>query len=98
MPINFYKLLKNNDVLRDMPPIKIKARNSDKFVKYNKNKKRLDVIAGEIYQDETLWRLILWGNPEYFLEYDIPDNTRIRVPWPLQDVASEVIKFIQNNK
>jgi len=90
MPYNFYNLLKSNDVLKNMPPISISKRSSDKSVLYNKQKNRLDTIAGTIYKDETFWKLILWANEEYFMEFDIPDNTVIRVPYPLQDVLSEV--------
>lgn len=90
MPYDFYKLLKKNDALKDMPPIAISKRLTDKSVTYNKQKNRLDSIAGNIYNDETLWKLILWANDQYFLEFDIPDNTVIRVPYPLQDVLSEI--------
>jgi len=90
MPYNFYNLLKTDDYLKDMPVISIKKRTTDKSVLYNKQINRLDTIAGNIYKDETLWRLILWANQEYFLEFDIPDNTVIRVPYPLQDVMNEV--------
>lgn len=98
MPIDFYKLLKNNDSLQDMPPIKIKSRKTDKFITYNKNVMRLDFISGEIYSDETLWRIIMWANPEYSLEFDIPNNSIIRIPYPLNEVVSEISAFIANNK
>jgi hypothetical protein len=90
MPYNFYSQLKSNDSLKNMPPISIRHRSTDKSVTYNKQKNRLDTIAGNIYRDETLWRIILWANEGYFLEFDIPDNTVIRVPYPLQDVINEV--------
>lgn len=90
MAYNFYSLLKDNDRLKNMPPVEIDNRPTDKTVTYNKNKARLDYYAGTIYEDETYWRLILWANPEYFLEFDIPDNTVIRVPYPLNDVLNEV--------
>lgn len=98
MPVNFYKSLKENDILKDMPPVKISMRRTDKYITYKKDRMRTDFIAGEIYEDETLWRLIMWANPEYFLEFDIPDNTVIRVPFPLNDVLSEVNSFIVNNR
>ena len=98
MPFQFYKPLKVNDFLLDMPPVKISLRKTDKYITYQKNKARLDFIAGEIYKDETLWRLIMWANPEYFLEFDIPDNAIIRIPYPLNDVLAEVNNFIINNK
>lgn len=90
MAYNFYSLLKDNDKLKNMPPVTIKNRASDKSVTYNKQLNRLDNIAGDVYQDETYWKLILWANEQYFLEFDIPDNTVIRVPFPLQDVLNEV--------
>lgn len=98
MPFNFYSLLKNADKLRDMPAVKIKHRTTDRSVMYNKNKTRLDVISGDIYKDETMWRLILWANEQYFMEFDIPDNTVIRVPYPLQDVLNEVNKSIVSKR
>jgi len=98
MPYNFYSLLKNNDNLRNMPQVEIDRRVTDKSVTYNKQKNRLDTIAGKIYEDETFWRLILWANPEYFLEFDIPDDTVIRVPYPLQDVINEVSLKISSRR
>lgn len=98
MPYDFYSLLKKNDALLNMPSITIKKRVTDKSITYNKEKNRLDTIAGMIYQDETLWRIILWANKEYFIEFDIPDNVVIRVPYPLQDVIEEVQSQIISKK
>ena len=98
MPVNFYTPLKENDMLKDMPPVKISSRKTDKFIVYQKGIMRTDFLAGEIYQDETLWRLIMWANPEYFLEFDIPDGAVIRIPYPTNDVIAEVRGFITDNK
>lgn len=97
MPFNFYKPLIDNSTMKDMPPVAISNRTTDKYIIYKRDSRRLDYIAGLIYSDETLWRLILWANPEYFLEFDIPSNTIIRIPYPLNDVLSEVNNFIINN-
>lgn len=90
MPYDFHKLLKSNDSLKNMPKVSIQKRPTDKSVTYNKEANRLDTIAGNLYQDETYWKLILWANEQYFLEFDIPDNSVIRVPYPLQEVIREV--------
>lgn len=84
--------------LENMPPIEINKRQTDKFVLYNKNLTRLDRLAGDIYEDETLWKVILWANPEYECEFDIPDNTSIRVPFPKIDVLDEITTKIVNRK
>lgn len=98
MPVNFYTPLKENDMLKDMPPVKISLRKTDKYITYQKGVMRTDFLAGEIYQDETLWRIIMWANPEYFLEFDIPDGAVIRIPYPTNEVISEIKNFITENK
>lgn len=101
MPYDFYKYLKDvNDPkkLKNMPPIIIKKRTTDKFISYDRSKNRLDYIAGQVYYDETLWKLIMWANPEYFIEFDIPSGTILRVPFPVNDVISEITQqLIKDN-
>ena len=72
-----------------VPGVVISNRDSDKFMLYNYDKMRLDNIAAEIYGDDLYNWLILLANPEYPLEFDIPNNTVIRVPFPLNDVLTE---------
>ena len=100
MSFNFATLLINSNLgtLESMPAIQIDTRTTDKKIIYNKNLTRLDRLADDIYGDDTLWKIILWANPEYDCEYDIPDNTNIRIPWPKMDVVDEVTKKIINNK
>jgi len=100
MAYNFSTLLINNGDgnLENMPPIEIDNRQTDKRIIYNKELNRLDRIAGDSYEDETLWKVILWANPEYEYEFDIPNNTVIRVPWPKIEVLNEISKKIINNK
>ena len=94
-----YKMLISGDgTMNSMPKIKINKRQSDKYVLYHQEKTRLDRIAGEMYSDDTFWWLILLANPEYFSEFDIPTNTRIRIPFPLNDVLSEFQDKINQNK
>jgi hypothetical protein len=100
MAQNFNKLLINKSmhILDNMPPIEVEKRVTDKRVLYNKNTTRLDRLAGEVYDDETMWKVILWANPEYDYEYDIPDNTVIRIPFPKIDVIDEIQTKIINRK
>lgn len=88
----------SNGTSFNMPPVEVEKRTTDKSVLYDKNLTRLDRLAGDIYEDETLWKIILWANPEYECEYDIPDGTVIRIPWPKNDAVSEVITKIVNRK
>lgn len=92
--IDFAAILRDGTTLKSFPPIRISQRSTDKFVEYNSDRTRLDRIAEDVYEDATCSKIIMWANPEYFIEFDIPDNTIIRVPYPLKDVQDEVIKKI----
>ena len=98
MPFDFYSLLQNGSSQPyPMPSITISLRPTDRWITYNPGTTRLDYIAGIIYQDETMYRLIMWANPEFNVEYNIPPGTVIRVPLPYNDVLNEVVTQIQNN-
>ena len=100
MATNFNTLLINTGLstLENMPSIDIDSRQTDKWVLYDKNITRAERMAGDYYEDETLWKLIMWGNPDYECEFDIPAGTRIRIPWPKSEVLDEVFKKIINKK
>jgi hypothetical protein len=99
MGINRYKdLVQSNGNMLSFPKVVISKRDTDKFVLYNSLKTRLDRIAYEIYNDDTYWWVILLANPDYPLEYDIPPNTVIRVPFPIADVVGEINSKISSSK
>ena len=98
MAVDFYELLRDSASMLNMPPVEIQSRETDRYVTYNKDLKRLDFWAGEVYQDEVYWRLIMWANPEYDIEFDIPNNTVIRLALPLDAVIQEVVGKIENRK
>lgn len=90
MAIGRYRqLITQQRTMQTMPGIVISNRETDKYVIYNSDKMRLDTIAAEVYGDDMYNWLILLSNPEYPLEFDIPNNTIIRVPFPLNDVIAE---------
>lgn len=97
MNISRYTKLISNGKMANMPKVKISNRPSDLFITYDSKRTRLDRIAGEIYQDDTLYWLILLANPQYYSEFDIPYNSILRVPLPLNDVMAEFqTKIIRN--
>ena len=49
----------------------------------------LDTWAKEYYDDSTLSWVIMCANPDYFLEFEIPAGTRIRIPMPIERVWTE---------
>lgn len=70
-----------------VPFIKIPERKTDYYITYNKLQHRLDVLSYECYGDPDYGWLILQANPQYgSLEFEIPDNVDLRIPYPLGDV------------
>jgi hypothetical protein len=69
----------------DMVPFgKIKKKNTDQYEVYMKNQSRLDLISFKYYDNPNYGWLILQANPEAgSMEYEIPDKTLLRIPYPL---------------
>lgn len=97
MEISRYFQLKSNGKLKNFPRVTIKNRSTDVFMTYNSKLTRLDRIASNMYGDDTLYWLILLANPQYYVEFDIPTNSVIRIPYPLNDVMAEFQSKQLNN-
>ncbi len=98
MPINFYEFLRDGNAMKNMPQISISQRVTDKSIVFDPRKMRLDRVAGDVYNDETMYKILLWANPDIVYEFDIPRGTIIRIPFPLNDVIQEITGKIQLNK
>lgn len=98
MAFSRYSPLAFNGNMRSFPKILITKRSTDIYVTYNSNKTRLDRIAAEVYGDDTLYWIILLANPNYYMEFDIPNGAVIRIPNPVSEVISEFNSKVLANK
>ncbi|HWY35755.1 MAG TPA: hypothetical protein VNX68_14010 [Nitrosopumilaceae archaeon] len=90
MAISRYRqLITPQRTMQTVPGIIISKRDTDKFIIYNSDKMRFDTIAADIYGDDLYSWLLSVANPEFPLEFDIQNNSVIRVPFPLNDVITE---------
>jgi hypothetical protein len=72
-----------------LPFINIPEKNTDIFLSYDSTK-RLDIISDEYYNSPYYGWLILIANPKYGgLEFNIPDGTTIRIPYPLKESLNQ---------
>jgi len=81
MPISRY----SQNSLVPQPIRKIIPANTDILHPF-KMGERIDNLAEKYYKDVTLGFVIMCANPEYDNEFEIPFNTFVRIPWPLQRV------------
>ena len=72
-----------------MPFVPIPERSSDKYEYWNANFSRLDKLAQKYYGNPFYDFLILYANPSYINEFNIPDNALIRIPFPLTQAKSD---------
>jgi len=69
---------------RIVPGIEIPIKGSDKYMQYKRGKDRLDKISQEYYNTPTFGWLILLANPIVgSIEFMIPNNSLLRIPFPL---------------
>jgi hypothetical protein len=84
-----------------IPFITIDRKSTDVKIVYN-GTKRLDKVSNEYYGTPFYGWLILLANPQFGgMEFDIPDKTIIRIPFPLMDslknYQSKVEKYLRDN-
>jgi len=76
--------------MKVLPFIRISERPSDKRDLYEVGKTRLDRVSEKFYGVPYYGWLILLANPQFGgLEFNIKDQTVIRIPFPLNTVLEE---------
>lgn len=79
-----YQILKNNDGSIDMPSyVDIPVSSADKYEAWKDGFSRMDILSQKYYNNPFYDFIILYANPQYISEFDIPDGTVIRIPFPL---------------
>jgi hypothetical protein len=91
-----YEILKNTDGTIDMLPfVKISQCDSDLSEVWVRGRSRLDKLALRYYNNPFYDFFILYANPEYTDQFDIPDGTLIRIPFPIDRVKMEYETFLK---
>lgn len=93
-----YSILRREGGLPDMMPfVRLPVNPTDKYETWNPEFSRLDKISQKYYGNPFFDFLILLANPQFVSEFDIPDNTLIRIPFPLA-VARQDYEEIMESK
>lgn len=86
----------NSNELGYIPFITIDKKPSDLKIVWKKNK-RLDVVSQEYYGAPYYGWLILMANPQFGgMEFDIPENTILTIPFPLMDTLKNYQERLEN--
>ena len=85
MDYNRYKSFTVDGTIKKVPFVEVPKSLNDFYVYYEVGKTRLDLLSYQYYGDANYGWLILQANPEVGgLEFRIKNNTRLRIPFPLE--------------
>lgn len=94
-----YNRFRDDGGMKPVPGIVIPESSSDKYAIYKQGISRLDKLSNLYYNNPYSGWLILLANPQFGgLEFNIPDSTSIRIPYPLESGLNRYINEIQNYK
>jgi len=80
---NRYEPFMDGNIIKPVPGIKLPVMPTDKYITYKKIINRFDKLSQSYYQTPYYGFLIMAANPQFGgLEFDIPNNTVIRIPYP----------------
>lgn len=99
MPIYYdrYEDFKKNGQMKPIPGLYIKQNNGDKTVIYELGKTRLDKLSNSYYNSPLFGWLIMSANPQFGgLEFLIPDQSIIVVPFPFETAIERYIQAVNN--
>jgi len=91
-----YQRFRFNNKVKSLPFLKIPAQTTDILIEY-KNRTRLDIVSQTYYGAPYYGWLIMEANPQYGgLEFDIPEGSTIRVPFPLMTALQFYQQAVDN--
>lgn len=99
MPIYYdrYDDFRYNGGMKPVPGIYITQTPSDKTVLYELGNTRLDKLSNTYYNSPLFGWLIMSANPQFGgLEFLIPDQTIIVVPFPFESAIERYIEQVNN--
>jgi len=95
-----YKRFRSDEDYKPVPGVKIPVKSTDKTIIYKLGTTRFDILSNDYYDCPYFGWLIMLANPQYGgLEFSIPNNAPIRVPFPfkpsIDDYLSGVEKYLK---
>lgn len=94
-----YSKFKDDGKNQIVPFIKIESSSTDITVIFQKDTMRMDTLSYKYYGDANYGWLIMMANPRFgSLEYMIPDNAVLRIPYPLSTAISRYESAVDKYK
>ena len=92
-----YQLNMANGSGTTLPFITLDSKPTDKQIVWEAGVSRMDKISDTYYGEGIYGIIIMMANAEFgSMEYDIPNNSIITVPFPLETTLKEYFTKLQN--
>ena len=96
--VDRYSKFRGNGEMKPLPGIIIPSAPSDKNAVYKQGQSRLDKLSNQYYNNPYSGWLIMLANPEYGgLEFNIPDMTSLRIPFPFDSAVARYMVEVNKN-
>jgi hypothetical protein len=93
-----YSKFRDNANMSPVFGIMLPNSGNDKTLLYRKGHTRLDNVSNDYYNNPYSGWLIMLANPQFGgLEFNIPDQTIIRIPFPYEDALGRYINEVQTH-
>jgi len=97
--VDRYSSFRVNAGMKPIPGITIPKLDSDLTYIYKQGLTRLDKVSNMFYNNAWSGWLILAANPQFGgLEFNIPDNTLIIIPYPFDSAVNRYTTEVINHK
>lgn len=95
--IDRYEDFRFNDTIKPIPGLFLTQTSGDKTVLFKLGETRLDKLSNTYYNSPYYGWLIMSANPQFGgLEFLIPDQSIIVIPFPFEDAISRYIRLVNN--
>lgn len=93
---NRYQYFLEDGEYKVIPGVEIPPKKSDKFVQYKKGVDRFDKMSQEYYNTPLFGWLIMLANPQLgSIEFEIADNSTVRIPFPLTNSLQDYKRGVE---
>lgn len=94
-----YSQMRDGSSIGIVPFAEIPKKDTDAYEVYHKGQTRLDLLSYQYYDSADYAWLILQANPEYgSMEFEIPDGSLLRIPYPLSVSIQDYQAAIEKHK
>lgn len=94
-----YGSFRYNGEMKPVPGLTIPQQDSDKKIIYKLGETRLDKVSNTYYNSPYYGWLIMLANQQFGgLEFTIPDQTVLRVPFPFESAINRYIDQVKKYK